>query len=320
MSPDARAWLVGGSIALVAAAGVGRLEGGLSAKAHAAKEQTDVSVLPPPATMKIASLGYDSALADALWAKILVDYGMHWHDHRAFPALESYIDGLLALEPDFPTLFKFVDTLLVYRPPRGTEVDARRARAYLERGLAARPNDHDLWLRYGQFLAYIAPSFLQSDDDKEAWRTDGARAMVRAVDLGADADRTLSSARLLSRAGDRAAVLQSLRTALALTDDEGEREALLNRLGALEDNPDRESAAVAGKLIDARGRELFPFLSRTQFLLVGPAPDPLRCAGATPQVGCASDWESWLHQNGLDENPLDPGRIDQPASESPPRR
>jgi hypothetical protein len=315
MSPDVRAWLVGGGIALVAAAGVGRLEGGLAAKAHAAKEQSDLSVLPPPSTMKIASLGYDSALADALWATILVEYGTHWHDHRAFPTLEQYIDGILALEPDFPPLFRYVDTLLVYRPPRGTEADARKARVYLERGLAARPNDHDLWLRYGQFLAYIAPSFLESDADKEAWRTDGARAMVRAVDLGADADRSLSSARLLSRAGDRDATLRSLRTALALTDDDAERQELLSRLGALEDNPDRESANVAAGLLAARRRELFPFLSPTELMLIGPALDPAHCAGRAPPADCASEWDEWLEQNGLD-----PGRVEEAATQSPPPR
>ncbi len=262
--------------------------------------------------MKVASLGYDAALVDALWAKILVDYGTHWHDHRAFPTLEQYIDGILALEPDFPTLFKFVDTLLVYRPPRGTEIDARRARAYLERGLQARPNDHDLWLRYGQFLAYTAPSFLESDADKDASRTDGARAMVRAVELGADEDRTLSSARLLTRAGDHEAAVQSLRRAIAITDDETERATLLSRLGSLEDNPDRESAAVAGRMIDARRRELYPFLSHTELLLVGPAPDAVRCAGMTPPAGCARDWDTWLDENGLDQ-----AAADQPAAQSP---
>jgi hypothetical protein len=320
MTADARAWLVGGGIAIVAAIGVGRLEGGLSAKAHAAKEQTDVSALPPPAMMRFASLGYEAAVADALWAKILVDYGTHWHDHRAFPSLESDIDAILALEPDFPALFKFVDTLLVYRPPRGTEIDARRARVYLERGLEARPNDHDLWLRYGQFLAYIAPSFLASDADKEAWRADGAHAMVRAVELGADTDRMLSSAHLLSRAGDREAEIQSLRRALALTEDEGERETLLAQLGALEDNPDRESAAIAGKLIDARERALFPFLSRTQFLLIGPAPDPLACAGATETDDCARSWDTWLAGNGLDPNRVDAPRVNDASSSSPPKR
>ena len=44
------------------------------------------------------------------------------------------------------------------------------------------------------------------------------------------------------------------------------------------------------QFVESRWRKGFPFLSRGEFLLVGPGADPLRCAGRAPALDCARDW------------------------------
>ena len=193
---------------------------GLAAVAHRVKQRDDVYTLPPPGELRLLSLGYDAALVDTLWAKLLVEYGTHWGEHRAFEDVPHYLDAILALEPDYPPLYKYAATLLVYRPLVGTEADARMARAYLERGVfKERPDDHAVWLEYGQFIGFIGPGFLPSPAEQDEWRHDGAKAIAHAVELGADPDRSLTAATMLSRYGERDAALKELERALPLTDD-----------------------------------------------------------------------------------------------------
>src|SRR6202042_685051 len=111
-----------------------------------------------------------------------------------FEDTPRYADAILELEPTYAPLYRYISTMLVYRPPQGTEKDARMARAYLERGTRERPEDGDLWLEYGQFIAFIAPSFLKDPVDVARWRKEGAEAMGHAVELGGDPDRALTAA------------------------------------------------------------------------------------------------------------------------------
>jgi hypothetical protein len=186
---------------VIGVAGVARLQPALASTAHAVKESGDVYVLPPPAELHLATLGWDAATVDLLWANLLVAYGTHWSERRDFLETPKYADAILELEPDYAPLYKYIDTMLAYRPLQGTEDDARKARAYLERGTRARPGDRDVWMAYGMFVAFVAPSFLHDPAEIAHWRTDGAAAIGHAVDLGADADRALTAATLLTAGG-----------------------------------------------------------------------------------------------------------------------
>lgn len=177
---------------LAAAGGVAATQPTLAKTVHEAKESYDIVVFPPPAQLRAAILGWDAATVDVLWAKLLVEYGTHFSEHREFTDIPRYVDAILELEPNYEPLYKYVDTMLAYRPMQGTESDVRLARAYLERGTREVPQDPRMWTRYGQFIAFIAPSFLTNDDEKQAWRKDGAEAMGHAVELGADADEAIT--------------------------------------------------------------------------------------------------------------------------------
>jgi hypothetical protein len=294
-----RGWLAAAVVVAilgVSALGIARIQPRLAGIAHDVKETDDVYVLPPPDDLRVMTLGYQAAAVDLLWAKLLVEYGTHWQEKRSFDA-RPYLDALLALEPTYAPVYRFADTLLVYRPPRGTEDDARAARRYLKRGLRERPGDQAVWLSYGQFLAFLAPSFLTSQEEKDRWRHDGAEALMRAVELGADADRSLAAATILSKDGERDAVIKHLQRAYALTDDPQTRDEIAAKLAHLEasarQSAEAEEAQRAVRFVESRWRRDYPFLTRGELLLIGPAVDTARCSGpdASRDPACARDWD-----------------------------
>jgi hypothetical protein len=291
---------------VLAAAAVAILQPNLAAAMKNVKATEDVYVLPPPEELKVATLGYSSASADMIWAQLLVEYGRHWAEKRPFPDLEKYLDAIIALDPSFSSVYRFVDTLLIFRPPRGTEEDARKARAYLERGLRERPYDKDVWLQYGQFVGFLAPSFLTAEDEKERWRIEGAEALIRAVELGAVLDRAISATSMLSRRGRRQAAVEYLERARALTDDPASIAEIEARLSLLERDLVKDDASVArmvqrrevrNRLIDGRWRGELPFVSRGEFLLLGPLPNAFVCSGndRRTRADCAPDWTAALN-------------------------
>jgi hypothetical protein len=205
----------------------------LAAHAHEVRQRDDVSLLPPPAALHAMTLGYRAAITDLFWAKLAVEYGAHWQEKRAFPNATRYIDCIVALEPDFAPLYRFVDTFLIFTPTGGTADNARKAAAYLERGTRERPGDASVWLQYGQFLAFVAPSFLEDTSDIENYRAQGAAAMARAVDLGADAQHALAASAILSKAGEAKATIAFLQRAYAMADDPDTRQRIRIKLEEL---------------------------------------------------------------------------------------
>jgi tetratricopeptide (TPR) repeat protein len=280
------------AVLLAGAAGVATLQPGLARTAHDVKEHDEVYALPPPAQLHVATLGWNAAAVDLLWAKLLVDYGTHWQEHREFTGVPQYADAILELEPDYAPLYKYIDTLLAYRPLQGTEDDARKARAYLERGTRERPGDPAVWMEYGQFVAFIGPSFLHAAADKEAWRKDGAIAMAHAVELGADADYSLTAASMLSNAGEKQAAIRYLRQAYAFTEHPSMaaiHKAIGERLAALQASAELDVEDAAARAIDARWQRELPYLPRDRYVVLGPAVDAARCAGIDGYGGPGCD-------------------------------
>lgn len=263
----------------------------LAAQVRNVKTREEVSALPPPKQVKAMAFGYKQSVVDLLWAKLIVEWGMAHHDKRPFPDLTRYIDAILEIEPDFPTIYTFLDTLIVYGPTPGTAEDARTARRYLKRGTEERKYDHDVWLHYGQFCAFLAPAFLKDPVEIEEFRREGALAMMRAVELGSDPDRSLTAATILKKSGEKKALRESLRRAYALADDPETQRNILFKLSQLEDSPEGEEAV---DVVAREWRQRYPFLSRHGALLVGPSRVQAACVGADSfdRKRCPRNWES----------------------------
>jgi hypothetical protein len=277
-------------VAVACAVGIGRVQPSLAAGAMKAKHD-DVAALPPPAQLRVMSLGYRTAAADLLWAKLVVEHGQRWQDKRGFPEMTAYMDGIIELVPDHPILYQFVDSLLLFTPVRATPEDARRARAYLERGTRERPYDPETWLHYGQYLAYLAPSFLKDLDEGERWRRDGALAILHAVELGAEADRSLAAASILNRLGEKKANISFLQHIYALSDDPETRRQIMFQLQRLDATPDAENTVSR---VEHEWRTRYPFLPRSATLLMGPYRSAAGCAGPESYrlPSCPPDWST----------------------------
>jgi hypothetical protein len=266
----------------------------LAAPLKHVKARDDVSALPPPKQLKVMALGYKQSAVDLLWAKLIVEWGMAHSEKRPFADLRRYIDAIIEIEPDFPTIYTFVDTLLVYGPTLGTAQDARDARKYLKRGTEERKYDEQVWLHYGQFCAFLAPSFLKDPAEIEEYRKEGALALMRYVELGGDADRTLSANTILKKSGgEKNARRNALRRAYALTDDPDTRRNLLFQLMQLEETPGAEEDV---EIFEREWRRRFPFLNRSAVLLVGPGRSQQACVGvgSFDEKRCPRDWSTFI--------------------------
>jgi hypothetical protein len=286
-------------LVLGAAGGVAYTQPRVAQTAHDVKEGDDVYALPPPSQLRAATLGWRAATVDILWSSLLVDYGTHWAEHRDFLTIPQYVDAILELEPTYEPIYRYVDTLLAYRPMLGTEKDVRLARAYLERGTRERPDDAKLWTTYGQFLAFLGPSFLANDEEKDAWRKDGAEALGHAVEVGADADRALSAATMLTRAGKTEEAIRYLEHAYEFTEHPSMaevHESIGRRLAELQATTLRDAADAEDRAINARWRSEMRPVSRGTYLLLGPTVDAAACAGEAASVlpRCARSWEGAL--------------------------
>jgi tetratricopeptide (TPR) repeat protein len=266
----------------LAATGVATTQPRLARTAHEVKERDDVAALPSPAELHAAVLGWDAAAVDLLWANLLAQYGIHSSEHRDFTEIPRYLDAILELEPNYAPVYEYVDTLLAYRPIQGTEDDARKARAYLEQGTRVRSEDPRVWAKYGQFLAFLAPSFLSRPEERTAWRRDGAEAIGHAVELGADADQALTAASMLSGSGATEQAIRYLEHAYSFTEHpmmRGMHERIRQKLDELQGYALVQAADDAIRTVETRRQNEMPYLSRDFYLVLGPAANPARCAG-----------------------------------------
>jgi hypothetical protein len=199
-----------------------------------AREIEDVSLLPAPERASLLSLGFDSAFADVVWARLLVDYGTHLQQKRRFTGIRRALDMLLAIDPGSNRVFRYADTLVLFQAKAGTEDDARYVRRVLETGIDAQPTNASRWIAYAQFLAYLGPSFLKDDAEVREWALRAGEALTRALELGASVDDTRAAVNILDRAGASAAQRAYLERAYALaTEDEKPLlEARLRKLDA----------------------------------------------------------------------------------------
>ena len=278
-----------------AAVGVAATQPRLAGTVRAVRETYDVVVFPPPAQLRAALLGWDAAAVDMLWAKLLVEYGTHFAEHREFTEIPRYVDAIVELEPTYWPVYDYVGTMLAYRPMQGTESDVRLARRYLERGAREIPQDWRMWLKYGQFVAYVGPSFLDDPRERQTWRRTGAEAIERAVELGADPEEAIAATSLLNGAGATREAIRFLEDSYAFTEHPSMREiheAIGKRLEALSSVAVRQAADDAQRALDARWTRDLPVVSRDHYLLLGPVTDTARCAGTSgaDDAACARSW------------------------------
>jgi hypothetical protein len=167
------------------------------------------------------------------------------------------------------------------------------------------PDDTRIWKRYGEFMAFLGPSFLADPNERAAWKRDGAAAIGHAVELGADADGALEAASLLSGAGPAATqeLTRYLEHAYAFTEHpmmQALHEQIGRKLQQMQQTVIRDAGDRAMRAVDGRHAVELPYVSRDRYLVLGPIVDVARCAGpAASDDGasggaCARSWSDLL--------------------------
>jgi hypothetical protein len=261
-------------------------------------ETTDVYALPPPQELRLLSLGYRSALADLLWAHVMVSQGLHSLQRRRFENLVPLLDAINELEPTYREPYLFAESLITFQSAQTPVEEVRMARAILERGTRNRPLDGEIWLALGEFVAFIAPgSYLTDPAEQAQWRVDGARMLARAAEVGGDSAswQTIGAAGIFSQAGERAAAIRFLRRGLAVAEDpelKASMQAHLQKL--LGGQRDELFLRLDSGIFEVRHNDLPP-VGRSLYMLLGPPRDAAYCAGSAhaDEAACAATWSQW---------------------------
>jgi tetratricopeptide (TPR) repeat protein len=293
-----------GLLATWAVAGLGALaiaqfQPWLSVHYQGIKHRTDVYALPNPEQVVALSLGYRAALANLLFAHVLVYYGIHFEEKRRFEFVGNYLDTIVALDPRYRDAYLFADTLMTLQPKRARAEDYLHARDLMVRGMNEFPDDGELWLNAGQFMAYLAPGYFRDEASQREWRLEGARRMARACELVGD-DRNLphqciGAAGILSRDGQREAMIQFLERVLAVSDDPEIIARAENALDGYRVDRSRVATRRHNQTFEELRRQRFPHLDKDALLVLVPPFDPAGCAGVPPpgELGCATSWRAW---------------------------
>jgi hypothetical protein len=296
-------------IVALCAAAVALVRGSLFEQHKGIREASDIYALPPPQQVVTMSLGYRSALADVMWANLLVTQGLRTSQRRRYENIIPFLDAINELDPSFGAPYHLADALLTFNSAATPIEDVRKARQIMERGVQNRPLDAELWASLGEFTAFIAPpSYLTDPAEQDEWRLAGARYLARAAELSGNnaaiAWRAIGGARFLGRAGERGAEIRFLQRTLVITDDAELKEKILTRLKLLlgeqrEDEMGRHLARLERGVWDLRHHDL-PFVTRLRYMVLGPPRDAARCAGpgSDAEPACAPTWRDWEERLG----------------------
>jgi hypothetical protein len=294
-SRDFLAW----ALVLLGLVGIAKERAPLAKDFHGLRMRADVYALPPVEQTYLASLGYRSALADLILGHVLVSYGLHFQEKRLFEYVGEYLETIIRLDPSFRTPYLMADTLLTLEPEAPPQEFYRKARRIQDQGLREFPGDQELWNTSGQFLAYLAPSYLTDFDEKMEYRREGARRLMRACELIGSNDNVpyhcITAANLLSEQGNREAMRQFLERVANTSDDPRIQELASGYLRKVIGAEEAERAAARAARFNTAWKTDLSFVPRSEIHAIGPSFDSAACAGITvdPRPGCATSWLFW---------------------------
>jgi hypothetical protein len=250
----------------------------------------------------VFSLGYRSAIAELIFAHVLVESGLHLQDHRRFDTLSAYLNTVIALDPKFATPYLLADTLLTFQAGQPSLKDYKDARTIIERGMRELPFNQELFLTAGQYLAYLAAprvAELEGQAEAERWKLAGARALARSCELIGHNDNIpyhcITAARLFDAAGEREAMQHFLERVLVVNDDEEIRKLAFGYLGRSLGKAEGEAAQRRFNDLDVMRKSDLPFVGKNRYLLLAPRYDAYNCVGyfGDSNLNCATSFFDW---------------------------
>ncbi|MBW2225482.1 MAG: hypothetical protein JRF54_15040 [Deltaproteobacteria bacterium] len=165
----------------------------------------DIYYLPPPKWLQVMSLGHRRAVADLIWLRALIYFGDEFVNRGAVKHVFHYGEAMLALDPDFRRVYRWIGVAGVYTPTGSPPEFVERAIDVLRRGVERFPNDGDLAWDAGATLIYeLVPNLPRDDPDRERLKAEGNEHMMAAARLGAGpAWLVITNATSLRKLGER---------------------------------------------------------------------------------------------------------------------
>jgi tetratricopeptide (TPR) repeat protein len=294
-------------VLLLAALGVAAAQLPARALHQRVRETSEAYLLPPPKQLVAASLGHRAALADLLWAKVLVTQGLRLQERRRFETVVPYLDAINELDPTWRDPYRMAEPLINFQTVASPLDDVRAVRRVLERGVRERPFDAELWMQLGVYVSFIAPnSYFEGTEEGARWRQEGAEYLMRATELGdADANiawQSMGAAGVFLRSGQTERAAEFYDRILATTDDPELRERAQLHLAKLASEEQLEAKRARTQAFQELWRERYPGMSITTVLTLGYPRDTAACAGASQAAAadsprCAGSWLDWAERS-----------------------
>ena len=240
--------------------------------AHYLGTQTyeDIYYLPPPDWLQVMSLGYRRALADLIWLRALIYFGDEFENKGAVKHVFDYGDSMLALDPDFQRVYRWVGVAGVYTPTGSPREYIERSVDVLRQGAERFPNDGELAWDTGATIVYeLLPALSKAHPDRERLKAEGNDYMVAAARLGAGpAWLVLTNATALRKLGEKERELRHLEEMYALVRDPKVKAQIETRLSQLRDQAYTEAFRSANEEFEQRRLQDFPYMPSTLYFFV----------------------------------------------------
>lgn len=232
----------------------------------------DIYYLPPTESLIIGSLGYREALADLLWMKALVYYGEELAQRGGVKNLYRYGDAVLALDPNYKRVYRWIASSALYRTGLVTVEDARAAIRYLEVAARRFPDDGELAWDLGANYAFELAPMLQGAE-REAAKRKGLDYLEAASLRNAGPPwLALQTASELNALGRSEQAIRHLEDAYAVASDPAIKQRMEKQLAALRSEAYAEALRRTAAELEAARQRDFPYLDTTLYMLVGPRP------------------------------------------------
>lgn len=254
----------------------------------------DVYYLPPPAWLKVFSLGYREALAGYVWIRTLIYFGDEIVHRGKSKYLYTYADAMIELDPYFVRAYRWVATTGTYRSGATGVPDTLKGIAYLERAARLFPDSGEIAWDLASFYLYeLKPQLTDPKQREDATRKGLEHLQVAVLHGAGPAWLALNAAAGMEEMGQREQQIAFLQEAYGQVSSDDVRDQIAVKLARLQSQSFAEAFAREQAAAEADRKRDYPFLDIDLFLQVGKKPAfdhvPLLLNGFDPSPIVAED-------------------------------
>ena len=250
------------------------LRGVAAEEFHVRQTYEDVYYLPSPGALELLSLGYRSAFADLIWMRAQVYVGDELFERGGADNIFRYTEAMLALDPDFLRVYRWIGVTGVYRSRDSTTEEVERAIAIMERGVERFPDEPKLIWDLGATIAFDLVPRMEPSDTRRDYERRSAELLQEAARRGeGPAWLVFSTIAQLGRLGENQRAIEHLQEMYALADDPMLRAQIEAELREREADIGNVAYVELARRLETERNAHFPYLPPDFYLLVRPVRD-----------------------------------------------